>query len=156
MNGGLTGLGRDEGESFIFGWTNPLTWHSWIIRVLYMKLTYREPQTLLFPPLNVNLMFANEHWKTVTLQLGSFIIFTPKICICSRPGSIIMYLHSRIIRSSGGFVKEQTRTIVKMADHGCKCSRLCRRCEQFSYPSYRTELSTGMGDVDLQQDIAPF
>ncbi len=87
-----------------------------------MKMTYREPQTPLFPPY-VNLVNAKYHWKIgeseqntdFGVTVGITNSYAPKICIyppmfyASRQPN----LHSRTIRSSASIVKKQARTTEK-------------------------------------------
>ncbi len=89
-----------------------LPWHSWIIRVLYIEMTYREPQIPLFPPY-VNLVNKKDHWKRDESEhntdgdvtVGITNSYAPNICItntspCSMPDA------SRTIRSYAGIVKK--------------------------------------------------
>ncbi len=62
-----------------------------------MEMTYREPQTPLFPPSYVNLVNAKDHWKIgesehntdYAVTVGITSSNAPNICIyppiCSRP-----------------------------------------------------------------------
>ncbi len=92
-----------------------------------MEMTYREPQTPLFPPSYVNLVNKKDHWKLGESEhntdhdvtVGITNSYAPQHLHnthpCSRPAA------SRTIRSSAGIVKKQARTTAKMADHGNKC-----------------------------------
>ncbi len=96
-----------------------------------MEMTYRKPQTPLFPPPYVNLVQAKDHWKIgesehntdcditfgITNSYAPNIYIYPPMFYASRQPN----LYSWIIRSSAGIVKKQARIIAKMADHGNKC-----------------------------------
>ncbi len=80
-----------------WNWKLSLPWHSWIIRVLYMEMTYSEPQTPLFPPSYVNLVNAKDHWKIgesehntdCDVTVGTTNSYAPNICITyTRPWSM--------------------------------------------------------------------
>ncbi len=89
-----------------------------------MEMTYREPQTPLFPPSYVNLVNEKDHWKTgesehntdCDVTVGITNSYAPKMCIYPP-----MFYASPTIRCYAGIVKKQARTTVKMADHGNKC-----------------------------------
>jgi len=82
-------------DAFIYFLTVPkirklyLPWHSWLIRVLYMEMTYHEPHTPLFPPSYVNHVNAKGCWKIgesehntdcdVTVEITNS--YAPNICI---------------------------------------------------------------------------
>ncbi len=76
----------------------------------------------MFPPPYVKKIGESEHNRTdCDITVGITNSYAPNICItytspCSRPAA------SRIFRSSAGIVKKQTRTTIKMADHGNKCN----------------------------------
>ncbi len=70
-------------------WKLYLLWHSWIIRVLYMEMTYCEPQTPLFLPPHVNFVNKNALWKIgesehdtdCDVTVGITNSYAPNICI---------------------------------------------------------------------------
>ncbi len=80
-----------------------------------MEMTYREPQTPLFPPSYVNLVNAKDHWKIgqsehntdCDVTVGITNSYAPNICIYPPMfyASHQPNLHSRIIRNSAGIVK---------------------------------------------------
>ncbi len=85
-----------------------LPWQSWIIRVLYMEMTYREPQTPLFPPY-VNLVNAKDHRKIgesehntdCDVTVGITIVTPPTFAYnrpCSRPAEPAQPSHLKFCR----------------------------------------------------------
>ncbi len=117
-----------------------LPWHSWIIRVLYMEITYSEPQTPLFPPSYVNPVNKKDHWKIgesehntdCGVTVGITNSYAPNICIiytcpCSRPAASRQPNHQKFCRycdETSGDNFENGRSWKLML-----CSRLCRGCE---------------------------